>query len=99
MAVVSEASFIFDGTVRRVWFERSQQGDEYLRAQVENLDGISDISFSADDTKIMRDRVEVGERVAWIVRPRVYSGVSQKTNRPYGILSLFFLRPAAAATA
>lgn len=96
MAVVSEASFIFDGTVRRTWFEQSQQGGEYLRAQVENMDGISDISFSADDTKIMRDRVEPGEHVAWIVRPRVYSGVSAKTNRPYGILSLFFLRPAAA---
>lgn len=95
MAVVSEAGFVFSGAVRRLWFEKSQQGAEYLRAQVENQDGISDISFSEDDTRAMRDQVSVGDVVSWIIRPRVYSGVSAKTGKPYGILSLFFLRPVA----
>ena len=50
MAIVSEASMRFTGDVRAVRYETGTDGKSYLRAQVENSDGISDIAFNEADT-------------------------------------------------
>lgn len=93
MALVSEASVTFCGTIRNTRFETAQDGKSYLRAQVENDDGISDISFNEADTQSHR-LVQNGQQVSWIIRPSLVSGVSQRNGKPYAFLSLRFLRDA-----
>ena len=94
MAMVSEAGFRFDGRVRRVSFDKGDDGSRYATAQVENNFGISDIRFSADDTATLT--AKDGDEVSWIVRPYCFSGTS-KTGRSYAFLSLRFVQDAALA--
>lgn len=93
MVIVSEASMRFTGDVRAVRYETGTDGKSYLRAQVENSDGISDIAFNEADTASHRT-VQAGQSVDWIIRPYVVSGVSARTNKPYAFLSLRFIRDA-----
>ena len=94
MALVSEAGFRFDGRVRKVNFDKGDDGNRYATVQVENTFGISDIRFSADDTATLA--VKDGDEVSWIVRPSCYSGTS-KAGRSYAFLSLRFVQDAALA--
>lgn len=91
MALVSEAGFRFDGRVRRVSFDKGEDGNRYATVQVENTFGISDIRFSADDTATLS--AKEGDEVSWIIRPYCYAGTS-KAGRSYAFLSLRFVQDA-----
>lgn len=95
MANIREAGLRFDGTVRYVKTDRDDKGNEYATVQLENADGISDVSFSAQATRDLHAAgCTSGEVVSWIVRPYIVYGVSKRTGGPYGFLKLNYVRTA-----
>lgn len=95
MANIREAGLRFDGTVRYVKTDRDDKGNEYATVQLENADGISDVSFSAQATRDLHAAgCTSGELVSWIVRPYIVYGVSKRTGGPYGFLKLNYVRTA-----
>ena len=95
MANIREAGLRFDGTVRYINTDRDDKGNEYATVQLENADGISDVSFSAQATRDLHAAgCTSGEVVSWIVRPYIVYGVSKRTGGPYGFLKLNYVRTA-----
>lgn len=93
MAVIREASLKFDGTVRQVTVDRDDKGNNYGTVQVENADGISDVSFNAQDTiNLGVSAFQPGMPVAWIVRPYTVFGISKRSGAAYGFTKLTFVR-------
>lgn len=93
MAVIREASLKFDGTVRQVTVDHDDKGNNYGTVQVENADGISDVSFNAQDTlNLGVSSFQPGMPVAWIVRPYTVFGISKRSGVAYGFTKLNFVR-------
>lgn len=93
MALVREVGLKLDGSVRNVAIDHDQQGNCYGTVQVENADGISDVSFNSHDTNAMGvASMATGTPVAWVVRPYVVYGASKRNGAPYGFLKLNFVR-------
>lgn len=92
MAVIREATFTLAGTIRRVSVDHDQQGTAYATVQVENEGGISDVSFSAENTRTTGAvDFRPGTSVSWLIRPYVVYGVSKRTGAPYGICKLNYV--------
>lgn len=91
MAMIREATVLLRGTVRNIDYYTAKAGGQYATVQVQNDGGISDVSVSPTDVERLNiHALPAGVPIAWVVRPYVKYGITERTGRAYAFLSLIF---------